>query len=146
MAATLATLPKEEINDLALTYAALLLHDGGVNVTGDKLAQVVKAAAIDVPPFYVKLYARVLANRNLDDLLFQTVAVAPSAAPAAGAAAPAEAAAAGDKPAGKPAKDEEEEEAEDMDWPPLLLLSPRRRSTISPSPMPPSFSTMVAST
>jgi len=33
MAATLATLSKEEINDLALTYAALLLHDGGVNVT-----------------------------------------------------------------------------------------------------------------
>merc|ERR1711879_608045 len=104
MADTLATLSKEEINDLALTYAALLLHDGGVNVTGDKLTQVVKAADIDVPPFYVKLYARVLANRNLDDLLFQTVAVAPSAAPAAG-----------DKPAGKPAKDDEEEEAEDMD-------------------------------
>ena len=116
-AAYVASLPREEINDLSLTYAALLLHDGGVNVTGDKLAQVVKAANIDVPPFYVKLYARVLANRNLDDLLFQTVAVAPSAAPAAGgAAAPAEAAAGGDKAAAKPAKkEEEEEEAEDMD-------------------------------
>jgi large subunit ribosomal protein LP1 len=94
----------------------LIYHATLCTLQGDKLAQVVKAADVDVPPFYVKLYARVLANRNLDDLLFQTVAVAPSAAPAAGAAAPAEAAAAGgDKPAGKPAKVEEEEEAEDMD-------------------------------
>lgn len=93
----------------------LIYHATLCTLQGDKLAQVVKAADVDVPPFYVKLYARVLANRNLDDLLFQTVAVAPSAAPA-GAAAPAEAAAAGgDKPAGKPAKVEEEEEAEDMD-------------------------------
>jgi small subunit ribosomal protein S11 len=72
-----------ERDDLACTYAALLLHDGGVAVNAEKIATVLKAAHVDVPAFYTKLYARVLANRNLDDFLTTTVAVS---APAAGAA------------------------------------------------------------
>lgn len=66
-----------------------------------------------MPPFYTRLYVRVLTNRSIDDLLNRTsaapVAAAPAAAAASAAAAPAE-----DKAAAKPAKEEEVEE-EDMD-------------------------------
>jgi len=102
-----------DYQDLSVTYAALLLHDAGIAITSDKLQALFKAAEIEVPPFYTRLYVRVLTNRSIDDLLNRTsaapVAAAPAAAAASAAAAPAE-----DKAAAKPAKEEEVEE-EDMD-------------------------------
>eukprot|EP00029_Vermamoeba_vermiformis_P003056 TRINITY_DN13418_c0_g1_i1.p1 TRINITY_DN13418_c0_g1~~TRINITY_DN13418_c0_g1_i1.p1 ORF type:complete len:108 (-),score=50.17 TRINITY_DN13418_c0_g1_i1:78-401(-) len=75
-------------DELAVTYAALILHDDGHAVTADKLDKLVKAAGVEVAPYWGMLFERVLKERNLDDLILNGGG-APAAAPAA--AAPTEA-------------------------------------------------------
>ena len=46
-----------QAQELACTYAALILHDSGAEVTADKIAETVKAAGVTVEPFYPTLFA-----------------------------------------------------------------------------------------
>lgn len=46
--------------ELACVYAALILQDDEVAITGDKIATVLKAAKIDFEPFWPGLFAKAL--------------------------------------------------------------------------------------
>ena len=71
----------EEKSELLCTFAALLLHDEGLKVDGDNIQKLITAAGAQIEPFWPKLYASMLANKKIGDLL--------TAAPTGGAAAPA---------------------------------------------------------
>jgi len=83
-------------SELACTYAALILHDEGVEITQDKIAAIVQAAGVQIEGYYPMLFAKYLAGKNLGSMLNVSAgaaptpaAAAPSAPAAAGAAAPA---------------------------------------------------------
>lgn len=46
--------------ELACIYAALALQDDGVGITGDKIQTILKAAGVEVEPFWAGLYAKAL--------------------------------------------------------------------------------------
>jgi len=97
-----ATLTESEIAELGVSYAALILHDDNVPITADKLNALLKASNVKASPYWVNLYAKVLASKNIDDFLMSGGGAAPVAAPAA--VNPKE-----DKKGGAPPKVEKEE-------------------------------------
>jgi len=100
--------------ELACVYAALVLLDDDVAITGDKISTLLKAANVEVEPYWPDLFARSLEGVSLKDLISSFGSAAPAAAPpVAAAAAPAakeEPAKGGKKEEKKPAKEEEEED------------------------------------
>ena len=100
------TLSKQEHDELCCTYAALLLHDENLEISADKLNQVIKASGNAVESYWPGLFAKALAGQDVAKLLTQV-----SAGPAGGAAS-AGAAAGGAAPAEAEAKKEEEPEEE----------------------------------
>ncbi|MEW5309115.1 MAG: hypothetical protein WDW38_001024 [Sanguina aurantia] len=99
--------PAAQHLSLAVVYAALILHDDGLEITAEKLVAITKAAGITVEPYWPALFAKLFAKKSIGDLIasVEVVAVPP---PAAAAAAPAAAAAA-------PKKEEKKEESEEED-------------------------------
>ena len=82
-------------DELACTYAALLMHDENIPITAEKINTVLKAANVKVQPFWPALFGKVLANRNLDDIILSAggggvAAPAAPAAPEASSSAPAD--------------------------------------------------------
>ncbi|KAJ9439395.1 60S acidic ribosomal protein P1 [Diplonema papillatum] len=82
-------------DELACTYAALILHDEGLEISADKITSLTKAAQVDVEGFYPMLFAQFLQSRSLTSIMTNVggaAAPAPAAAggDAAAAAAPAE--------------------------------------------------------
>jgi len=103
--------------ELACTYAALILHDDKVAITADKLNSLLAAANVTVQPFWPSLFARVLAGKNLDDLILNAGGGAPAPAPAVTGTAKTEAKEEKkeEEKGGKKKKEEpKEEEDEDM--------------------------------
>ena len=99
-------------SELACVYAALILADDDVAITGEKILTILKAAKVDVEPYWPGLFAKALEGVNVKDLLSNVgsgvgAAGPAAAAPAAGGAAPAAAAAKEEK------KEEPEEESDD---------------------------------
>merc|ERR1712105_545092 len=92
-------------SELACVYAALILADDDVAITGEKIQTILKAAGVDVEPYWPGLFAKALKSCNVKDLI-TNVGSGVGAAPAAGGAAPA----AGEK---KEKKEEPEEESDD---------------------------------
>merc|ERR1711908_75546 len=90
-------LKMENKNELLCAYSALLLSDGGKDVTADNINAVCKAAGASVPAYYAQLFEKVNEMRPVSKIIKDAAKVggAPAAAgaPAAGAAAPAAAAA-----------------------------------------------------
>merc|ERR1712244_169976 len=97
-----------ETHELACTYAALILTDDDVPITGDKISTILKAANVDVEPIWPTLFAKALSSVNVRDLI-TNVGSAVGSAPAAAAAAPA---AGGGAAAAEPAKGEKKAESE----------------------------------
>ncbi|CAI5439565.1 unnamed protein product [Caenorhabditis angaria] len=99
--------------ELACVYAALILQDDEVAITGDKIAALLKAANVEVEPYWPGLFAKALEGVDVKNLITSVSSGAGSGpAPAAAAAAPAAGAAA---PAAESKKKEEPKEESDDD-------------------------------
>merc|ERR1712123_247702 len=102
-------------SELACVYAALILADDDVAITPEKIATILKAAGVEVEPYWPGLFAKALESYDLKSLI-TSVGSGVGAAPAAGGAAPAAGGAApAAEAAAAPAKKEESEEEEDDD-------------------------------
>mmetsp|Transcript_13385 Transcript_13385/g.19287 ORF Transcript_13385/g.19287 Transcript_13385/m.19287 type:complete len:119 (-) Transcript_13385:52-408(-) len=103
-------------SEAACVYAALILHDDGVEISSDNINSLVKAAGVEVEPYWPSLFSKLLEKVTVGDLISgMTAAPVVAAAPVAGAAvAAAPGATGGDAPAEAEAVKEEEEEDEDM--------------------------------
>merc|ERR1712029_816530 len=81
-------------SELACVYAALILADDEIDITGDKISTILKAAKLTtVEPFWPGLFAKALGACDVKALITIGSGVgsgpAAGAAPAAGGAAPA---------------------------------------------------------
>ena len=97
--------------DLACTYAALILHDDGQEVTADKISAVVSASGLELEPYWAGLFAKFLEQKSVGDLI-SNVGAGGGGGGGGGAAAGGDAG--GDAAAAAP--EEEEEEEADMDF------------------------------
>mmetsp|Transcript_21050 Transcript_21050/g.49507 ORF Transcript_21050/g.49507 Transcript_21050/m.49507 type:complete len:113 (-) Transcript_21050:67-405(-) len=100
-----------EAQELAVVFASLILHDEGIAIEEDKISALLKAANVTVEPYWPKLFAGLLKDKDVGELLLNQSAPGAGAAPAA--------AASGDAPAEEAAAEPEEEsedESDDMDF------------------------------
>ncbi|KAK7810095.1 hypothetical protein U0070_007459 [Myodes glareolus] len=88
-------------SELPCIYSALILHNDKVTVMEDKIKALVKAASVNVEPFWSGLFAKALNNVNTGSLICNVGTGGPD--PAAGAA-----------PAVEAKKEESEESNDDM--------------------------------
>ncbi|CAO1630022.1 unnamed protein product [Parajaminaea phylloscopi] len=95
--------------DLAATYAALILADEQQEITADKIVSLTSAAGVTVEPIWATLLAKALEGKDVKDMLSS---VGSGAGGAAVAAAPA-AAAGGAGAAAEEKKEEKKEEAKE---------------------------------
>lgn len=96
--------------ELACVYSALILVDDDVAVTDEKISTILKAANVDIEPYWPGLFAKALEGINVKDLITNI-----GSGVGSGGAAPA-AAAAGAAPAAAEKKEEKkEEEPEESD-------------------------------
>jgi hypothetical protein len=56
-------------SELACTYAALILHDDGLEITADNITTILKAANVTVEPYWPSLFAKLFAKKSMDDLI-----------------------------------------------------------------------------
>ncbi|EGT51320.1 hypothetical protein CAEBREN_09216 [Caenorhabditis brenneri] len=99
--------------ELACVYAALILQDDEVAITGEKIATLLKAANVEFEPYWPGLFAKALERVDVKNLITSVSSGAGSGpAPAAAAAAPA---AGGAAPAAETKKKEEPKEESDDD-------------------------------
>merc|ERR1712078_260930 len=100
-------LSKTEKDELCVSYAALMLHDDGLEINAEKLTKIIKASGNDVEPYWPMLFAKALKGQDVGALLSNIG----SAGPAAGAAA-----AGGDAaPVEEKKEEEKKDEPEDVD-------------------------------
>merc|ERR1712097_124500 len=100
------SLSQAEHDELCCSYAALMLHDDGVEITAEKLNKVIKASGNEVEPYWPMLFAKALKGADVGDMLTNVASAGP--APAGGVAA-----AGGDAGAPAEAKKEEKKEEEE---------------------------------
>ncbi|XP_055544357.1 60S acidic ribosomal protein P1 [Wyeomyia smithii] len=98
--------------ELACVYSALILVDDDVAVTDEKISTILKAANVDIEPYWPGLFAKALEGINVKDLITNIGSGVGSGggAPAASTAATAAPAAAEKK---EEKKEEEPEESDD---------------------------------
>ncbi|KAI1000170.1 hypothetical protein K3495_g8027 [Podosphaera aphanis] len=96
--------------ELAVSYAAMILADDGIDITADKLQTLVKAAGIEnVEPIWSDLFAKALEGKDVKELLLNVGSGGgAAAAPAAGGAVSADVAT-------EEKVEEKEEEKEESD-------------------------------
>ncbi|XP_039959698.1 60S acidic ribosomal protein P1 [Bactrocera neohumeralis] len=99
--------------ELACVYAALVLVDDDIAVTGEKISTILKAANVDVEPYWPGLFAKALEGINVKDLITNIGSGVGAAAPAGGAAAAGGDAAPAEAKKEEKKKEEEPEESDD---------------------------------
>ncbi|XP_070496375.1 large ribosomal subunit protein P1 [Chironomus tepperi] len=101
-------------SELACVYAALILVDDDIAITGEKISTILKAANVDVEPYWPGLFAKALDGIDVKSLITNIGAGAGSGGAPSGAA-PASAAAPAAAEAKKEEKKKEESEPESDD-------------------------------
>eukprot|EP00054_Salpingoeca_dolichothecata_P036971 m.9365 g.9365 ORF g.9365 m.9365 type:complete len:110 (-) comp7184_c0_seq1:35-364(-) len=74
-------------SELACVYASLILHDDGLPVEAEKISAILKAANVEVEPFWPGLFAKSVEGVNIGDLVTNVgsgVGAAPVGAPTTG--------------------------------------------------------------
>merc|ERR1712232_1240663 len=84
-------LSQAEHDELCCSYAALMLHDDGLEITSEKLSAVIKASGNTVEPYWPMLFAKALKSANVGDLLTQVASAGPASGGGAAAGPAAEA-------------------------------------------------------
>merc|ERR1712088_823175 len=92
-------------SELACTYAALILNDDGIDITADKLTAILKAAKVDVEPFWPGLFAGALKDVDVTSLI-SNIGSGAGSAPSGGAGG---AAAAGGAAEAAPAEESDDD-------------------------------------
>merc|ERR1712063_94176 len=100
--------------ELACTYAALILNDDDVEITGDKITAILKAANVEFEPFWPSLFAGALKDVDVRSLITNIGSGVGSGPAAGGAAAAGGDAAAADAPAEEAKAESSSEEDDDM--------------------------------
>ncbi|CAO1297601.1 unnamed protein product, partial [Diamesa serratosioi] len=72
--------------ELACVYSALILVDDDVAVTGEKIATILKAANVEVEPYWPSLFAKALEGVDVKSLI-TSIGSGAGSGPAAGPAA-----------------------------------------------------------
>ncbi|GBM21594.1 60S acidic ribosomal protein P1 [Araneus ventricosus] len=106
-------------DEVACVYSALILQDDDIAITAEKINTILKAAGVDVEPYWPTLFAKALEGVDLRQLITNVGAGVGGGAGAPGVAAGApaaggEAAAAKEEPKKEEKKEESEESDEDM--------------------------------
>lgn len=57
-------------SEAACVYAALILHDDGVEITAEKMSALIDAAGIEIEPIWPTLFAKALAGKDIGAFLF----------------------------------------------------------------------------
>ena len=110
-----SALSKAQKDELVCTYAALMLHDGELEISEEKLKKVITASGNSVEGYWPGLFAKALKGKNIADMLANAgsaAAAAPVAAAPAGGSSGADDAAKKKAEADKKKKEEEEAEAD----------------------------------
>lgn len=95
-------------DELACVYSALILLDDEVAITAEKINTILKAAKVDVEPYWPGLFAKALDGIDIKAMITNVGSGVGVAAPAAGAGGAGGGAPAGGSPAA--AKEEKKEE------------------------------------
>jgi large subunit ribosomal protein LP1 len=95
--------------ELACVYSALILADDDVAITGEKIQTILKAASVDVEPYWPGLFAKALEGINVKDLITNVGSGVGGGGPAPGGA-PVSVAVAESAPAEKKEAKKKEEE------------------------------------
>ncbi|XP_038674960.1 60S acidic ribosomal protein P1-like [Scyliorhinus canicula] len=99
-------------SELACIYSALILRDDEVTVTKDKLNALIKTAGVTIEPFWTGLFAKTLANIDVNSLICNVGAG--SSAPAAAAVVSNTGSVAAEKKKEEKKQEESEESDNDM--------------------------------
>eukprot|EP00408_Alexandrium_pacificum_P015069 CAMPEP_0171217360 /NCGR_PEP_ID=MMETSP0790-20130122/32646_1 /TAXON_ID=2925 /ORGANISM="Alexandrium catenella, Strain OF101" /LENGTH=92 /DNA_ID=CAMNT_0011683149 /DNA_START=1 /DNA_END=275 /DNA_ORIENTATION=- len=67
--APVSQLAKEQIDELACTYAALILHDDGAEVSATNMANLIKAANVQVEGYWPMLMAKMISTVGMPALI-----------------------------------------------------------------------------
>ena len=105
-------LSKDQKDELCVSYAALMLHDDGLEINAEKLSKIIKASGNEVEPYWPMLFAKALKGQDVGALLANIGSAGGAAGPAA--AGPADAGAAAEAPKEEDKKKEDEPEDVDM--------------------------------
>merc|ERR1711953_438619 len=100
--------------ELACTYAALILNDDDVEITGDKISTILKAANVTFEPFWPSLFAGALKDVDVRGLITNIGSGVGSGPAAGGAAAAGGDAAAAEAPKEEAKAESSSEEDDDM--------------------------------
>merc|ERR1719512_478764 len=62
-------LSKEQQDELLCTYAALVLHDDGAEISAQSMSNLIKAAGCSVEGYWPMLMAKMIGNIGMDSLI-----------------------------------------------------------------------------
>ncbi|GMI78665.1 hypothetical protein like AT5G24510 [Hibiscus trionum] len=57
------------ISEAAYSYAALILHDGGIPITAEKIVTLFKAANFSIESYWPSLFAKLFENCGIENLI-----------------------------------------------------------------------------
>eukprot|EP00043_Microstomoeca_roanoka_P015563 m.155941 g.155941 ORF g.155941 m.155941 type:complete len:109 (+) comp16286_c3_seq8:305-631(+) len=99
-------------SELGCVYASLILADDGIEITAEKISQLLKAADVEFEPFWPGLFAKALAGKDVLDMVSN---IGSASGPVVASAPVAASQAQADTKAEEKAPEPEEESEEDMD-------------------------------